>query len=267
MERLPQRLLEKPWGRRGIAPRFSAPADARIGEIWFEPPPGRSLDVLAKYLFTSERLSIQVHPDEATARSRGLAHGKDECWIILDAEPGAAIGIGTKEPMTPDALLEAARDGSIEASIDWRPAAVGQFIYNKAGTVHALGAGLTVLEVQQSVDVTYRLYDYGRPRPLHLAECRAVVVPGPHHHPADAMIDRGISHILVDGPFFGAAWCSVTAPELPSHARDVQLLPIDAQVTLGSEALAEGHCALIGEDAAMLRSAGSFVLAWSRGDV
>lgn len=265
MDQLPRRQIEKPWGRRGIPLRFDARHDAPIGEIWFEPPPGRSLDVMAKYLFTSERLSIQVHPDEATAHQRGLTHGKDECWIILDVAPGAEIGIGTLHTISPDALIAAAEDGSIEALIDWRPAGAGQFIYNPAGTVHALGPGLTVLEIQQATDVTYRLYDYGRPRPLHLDESRAVVAPKPHYHPADTTIDLGSSQILVDGPFFGVAWCHGSAPELPRHARDLQLLPINAGVSLGGETVPAGHCALFAGDPAVLRSAGSFVLAWSRG--
>lgn len=264
MPSLNRRIVEKPWGRRGIDPRFGAPADMQVGEVWFEPPAGRPLDVLAKYLFTTERLSIQVHPDEMIAHARGLPHGKDECWLILDAAPGAEIGIGTREAMTADALLAAAADGTIEALIDWRPAVAGQFLYNPARTVHALGAGLTLLEVQQSTDVTYRLYDYGRPRPLHLEESRAVVDPRPHHHPADAMIDRAASRILVDGPFFGVAWCAGEPPALPPHARDVQLLPVDAPVSVGNDLVAAGECALVGGDPAALRSSGAFVLAWSR---
>lgn len=258
IEHLKPRLLDKPWGRCGLDPRFGADPARQIGEIWFERPGGRPLEVLAKYLFTTERLSIQVHPDEATAHARGLPHGKDECWIVLDAEPGAVLGIGTHEPVSPDALLEAARDGSIEALIDWRPARRGQFLYNPAGTVHALGAGLTILEVQQPFDVTYRLFDYGRARNLHLAESREVVAPLPHAHHADGDIDERRSRILCDGPWFGAAWCFLESPRLPASAREIQLLPIDAPVG-GVEA---GLCAVI-DDPAALRSTGAFVLAWA----
>ena len=262
MERLSQRVIEKPWGRRGIPARFGAPGDQQIGEIWYEPPPGETLDVLAKYLFTSERLSIQVHPDEATAHARGLAHGKDECWIVLDVEPGAEIGIGTTHAMTPDALLAAASDGSIVDLIDWRPARAGQFIYNPAGTVHALGAGLTLLEIQQSVDVTYRLFDYGRPRALHLAESRAVVAARPHHHPADAMIDGGASRVLVDGAYFGVAWCAGRPPDGLGLRRQVQLLPIDAPMMVDGERIEPGECGVVGGDLGRLCSDGAFVLAW-----
>jgi mannose-6-phosphate isomerase len=259
LEPLATRVVEKPWGRRGIDRRFGVDPDLQVGEIWFEPPPGRPLDVMAKYLFTTERLSIQVHPDDPTARARGYPRGKDECWIILDADEDAELGIGTVRDLGADELLEAARDGSIVDLMDWRRPKKGDFLYNPAGTVHALGPGLTVLEVQQAVDLTYRLYDYGRPRELHLEESRDVVRPRPHSHPLDGSVgDR--SRILVDGPHFGLAWCVRRPPALPSAIRDIQLLPIDAP----AGGLSPGKCALIDRDgAAGLESEGIFVLAWS----
>lgn len=255
--KLPTRIVDKPWGRTGIDPRFRVDPSRQVGEIWFEPPPGRQLDVMAKYLFTSERLSIQVHPDDDMARERGYPRGKDECWIILDVEPGAELGIGTVRELAPDELLAAASDGSIEQLIDWREARTGQFIYNPAGTVHALGPGLTVLEVQQAVDLTYRLYDYGRPRELHLDEARDVVVPLPHHHPLDRTIVREHTQILVDGPHFGVAWCAGSAPVVAA-ARDVQLLPIDSPAA----GLQPGECGLV-DDPGAVHSDGAFVICWS----
>ncbi|MEO7786664.1 MAG: class I mannose-6-phosphate isomerase [Sphingomicrobium sp.] len=262
MTKLATRIVEKPWGVRGIDPRFGAEPGRQIGEIWFEREDGaQPLGVMAKYLFTSERLSIQVHPDEATAHARGLPHGKDECWIILNVAPGAELGIGTLRPMAPDELLDAARDGRIEQHIDWRPARRGQFIYNPAGTVHALGPGLTVLEIQQPYDVTYRLFDYGRPRPLHLEESRAVIDARPHAHPADGAIDEQASAVLVDGAFFGVAWCFREPPSLPSGSQ-YQLLPIDRPVSGGNTVALPGECHLLEGDPAALRSEGAFVLAW-----
>lgn len=259
MELLQTRIVDKPWGRRGIDPRFGVERDRQVGEIWFEPPPGRELDVMAKYLFTTERLSIQVHPDDSVARQRGYPRGKDECWIVLDAAEDAELGIGTVRQLAAAELVEAARDGSIVELIDWRRPAPGDFIYNPAGTVHALGPGLTVLEIQQAVDLTYRLFDYGRPRELHLQEAADVVRPKPHTNPLDTRVDGG-SRLLVDGPHFGVAWCVGLPPQLPSTMRDVQLLPIDAEV----DGLKPGECALIDDRAARaLTSEGSFVLAWS----
>ncbi len=259
MQRLATKIVDKPWGKRGIDPRFGVDPDRQVGEIWFEPPPGRELDVMAKYLFTTERLSIQVHPDDATARKRGYPRGKDECWIILDAAEDAELGIGTVREVAPEDLMNAARDGSIVELMDWRRPAKGDFIYNPAGTIHALGPGLTVLEIQQAVDLTYRLHDYGRPRELHLEEAADVVDPKPHHHKLDTQVNGG-SKLLVDGPHFGVAWCVGEPPELPEQMRDVQLLPIDTPVGI----VKPGECALIDEGAARtLMCSGTFVLAWS----
>jgi mannose-6-phosphate isomerase len=259
VQQLATKIVDKPWGRRGIDARFGVASDRQVGEIWFEPPPGRDLDVMAKYLFTTERLSIQVHPDDETARERGYPRGKDECWIVLDVAADAELGIGTVRPLPADEVMSAARDGSIVDLIDWRKPNKGDFIYNPAGTIHALGPGLTVLEIQQAVDLTYRLYDYGRPRELHLEEAADVVQPRPHEHPLDGRVGES-SRVLVAGPHFGVAWCVEQPPELPVDMRDIQLLPIDA--TVGG--LAPGNCALIGiDDARTLSSTGSFVLAWS----
>ncbi|MFL6724484.1 MAG: class I mannose-6-phosphate isomerase [Sphingomicrobium sp.] len=259
MRKLATRIVDKPWGRRGIDSRFGVDPERQVGEIWFEPPAGHPLDVMAKYLFTTERLSIQVHPDDATARQRGYPRGKDECWIVLDVADDAELGIGTLRDVPAAEVMAAARDGSIVDLMDWRRPAKGDFIYNPAGTIHALGPGLTVMEIQQAVDLTYRLYDYGRPRELHLDEAADVVRPRPHRHPLDTRVGQQ-SRVLVGGPHFGVAWCVGTTPELPSQLRDVQLLPIDAEVG----GVKPGECALVEDhQARQLTSGGIFVLAWS----
>jgi mannose-6-phosphate isomerase len=259
VQKLATKIVDKPWGKRGIDPRFGVEPDRQVGEIWFEPPAGRELDMMVKYLFTTERLSIQVHPDDATARERGYPRGKDECWIVLDAADDAELGIGTVRNVPPGNLIEAARDGSIVELMDWRRPSKGDFIYNPAGTIHALGPGLTVLEIQQAVDLTYRLFDYGRPRELHLDEAEAVIRPEPHHDNRDTKVN-GRSKILVDGPHFGVAWCVKEPPKLPERMKDVQLLPIDQPVGI----VKAGECALIDRGAARtLMGSGTFVLAWS----
>lgn len=259
MLKLTTKIVYKPWGRRGIDPRFGVDPDRQVGEIWFEPPVGLALDVMAKYLFTTERLSIQVHPNDEMARQRGYPRGKDECWIVLDADEDAELGIGTIRDVPSAELMQAARDGSIVDLMDWRRPKRGDFVYNPAETIHALGPGLTVMEIQQSVDLTYRLYDYGRPRELHLKEAEDVVHARPHHNRLDTNVD-GESKLLVDGPHFGVAWCVGAPPSLPTAMHDIQLLPIDAAVD-GVEA---GECALLdSEKAQQLTSGGTFVLAWS----
>lgn len=173
---LPTKRVAKPWGRHDLWPGFENPApdEEPIGEIWFPSPTGDDPELLIKYLFTSEKLSVQVHPDDDGARARGYPRGKDEAWLVLAAEPDSTIALGPKQPLSAEKLRAAALDGSIVDLLDWRSVKAGDFIYSPAGTVHAIGAGLTVIEIQQNLDLTYRLYDYGRLRELHLDDGMAV---------------------------------------------------------------------------------------------
>ena len=199
------RQIDKPWGRAVLPPPFHNGGAGKVGEIWFADDGDAALPLLAKYLFTSEKLSIQVHPDDEQARARGLASGKSECWLVLDAEPGAALGIGTTRVLDAAALRAAAIDGSIAALIDWKPVVRGDFFYITAGTVHAIGAGVSLIEVQQHADVTYRLYDYGRPRELHLDDGVAVADARPYADPRACRVDFAEDRVLVDGPIFRVA--------------------------------------------------------------
>lgn len=181
--RLTTKTVEKPWGRTDIPEMFGGPTEERVGEIWFEAPAGTHAPLLVKHIFTSEKLSVQVHPNDAQAKAAGLPSGKSECWLILDAEPDAVLGLGTREPLSPQQLRQSALDGSIEDLMEWKPVARGDFFYVPAGTVHAIGPGLSLVEVQQNADVTFRLYDYGRPRELHLDEGVAVSNARPYTRP------------------------------------------------------------------------------------
>lgn len=167
---LSSRAVEKPWGRHDLPALFPNPERWKIGEIWFEEIEGGELPLLVKYLFTSGRLSVQVHPNDDRARAHGLARGKEECWYILDCDEGATLGIGLTRALSQADMRAAIADGSIEGLIQWRPVSPGDFFFIPAGTVHAIGAGITLVEIQQNADVSYRLYDYGRPRALHLDE-------------------------------------------------------------------------------------------------
>ena len=204
--KLTTRRIEKVWGRHKLSPWFpDAPAGGEpVGEIWYEMPgvPADAPELLVKFLFTSEKLSIQVHPDDEAARAAGYPRGKDEAWVVLDAEPHASIGLGLTRRATRDELRAGALDGSIETLVDWRKAKAGDVIYSPAGTVHALGPGLAIVEIQQNVDLTYRLYDYGRPRELHLDAGVAVSDPAPFTR-VDTPRDLGDGRTqLVDGPAF-----------------------------------------------------------------
>ena len=202
--KLATRRLEKPWGRTHLFPGFPdpAPGEPPIGEVWFQTADDTASELLVKYLFTGETLSVQVHPNDAQARAAGEPRGKDECWFILSAEPDARIAIGTTEPLGEAQLRAAALDGSIEGLLDWKRVKAGDFYYSPANTIHAIGAGITMIEVQQNSDTTYRLYDYGRPRALHLDQGVMVADAVPWVAPtAPGEIGAGRT-ILVEGPKF-----------------------------------------------------------------
>jgi len=244
VRRLPTRMVEKVWGREHLPPPFAAPAGTRIGEIWFEPPPELP-QVLVKYLFTSEKLSVQVHPSDANALP-GEA-GKEECWLVLDAEPGASLAIGFRETVSPERIEAAARDGSIEDLLEWHEAKAGDLFYLPAGTVHAIGPGLALVEVQQASDTTFRLYDYGRPRELHLDRAMAVAKGEPYgaRHKG-SVAERG--ERLIDGRFFRLDRIEGAPSEAIAAAYDAPLLALPLEGAIhareGGARVGAGECLL-----------------------
>ncbi len=134
----------------------------------------REFPLLVKLLFPNEKLSVQVHPNDAEAEAMGLARGKTECWYVLEAEPGATVACGLLPGVTIEQLEASIADGSMESLLQHLPVSKGDLVFVDAGTVHAIGPGVTILEIQQTSDVTYRLFDYGRPRELHLEKGLAV---------------------------------------------------------------------------------------------
>lgn len=202
LTRLKEHRVAKPWGRTEVPERFGPSYGEPLGEIWFQRDGGSKDALLVKYLFTSERLSVQVHPDDDAAMAAGHDRGKDEAWLILNAEPGAEIAIGLKEPLSAEALRASALDGSIVDRLDWREVSPGDAFYSPAGTLHAIGAGLTLLEVQQNADITYRFFDYGRDRQLHLDEAVAAAdTESSPRRSVEQPLGDGRS-LLVQGPKF-----------------------------------------------------------------
>jgi mannose-6-phosphate isomerase len=131
------------------------------------PQPNR-FPLLVKFLFPREKLSVQVHPDDEGARLVGEPCGKTECWYVLDAKPGAQVGLGLKPGTTKADFERAIQELRAEELLNWIDVRKGDMIYVDAGTVHAIGPGSVLVEAQQNSDTTYRLYDYGRPRELHI---------------------------------------------------------------------------------------------------
>jgi mannose-6-phosphate isomerase len=243
-------MVEKVWGRDTLPAPFMAPAGERIGEIWFEPPP-EVPGVLVKYLFTSEKLSVQVHPSDATALP-GEA-GKEECWLVLDAEPDARLAIGFAREVAPEEIAVAAADGSIEDLLVWHPAKPGDLFYLPAGTVHAIGEGLSLVEVQQTSETTFRLYDYGRPRELHLERGLAVASGGIYGAEHRRSIADG--PVLVDGPHFRLDRIEGVpdADTLAAYSGAVLVLPLEGEVGAkdGSTQAGAGECLVAGSLASL----------------
>ncbi len=189
------------WGKDSLQPWYGETGvQGKVGEAWLTGPEcvvetgertGATLaemakeypaqlgngefPLLVKMLFPSEKLSVQVHPNDAEARKIGLSRGKTECWYVLEAEPGATVACGLKSGVGVEDMRKAIADGTLENLMEWLPVSVGDMVFVDAGTVHAIGPGVVLLEVQQTCDVTYRLFDYGRPRALHLDDGLAVV--------------------------------------------------------------------------------------------
>ncbi len=253
-EAMPARRLntlrvEKPWGRRDLWPGFDDVPEGGepVGEIWFD---AKNLGVgdpelLVKYLFTSEKLSVQVHPDDAAAQAAGYPRGKEEAWLVLAAEPHSTIALGTKEATSREALRAGALDGSIVDMLHWQPVKAGDVIYSGAGTVHAIGAGITLIEIQQNVDLTYRLYDYGRPRELHLDAGIAVSDPVPFVAPpvpGEVAPDREV--LCEGGKFVMERWTGTREVTLPDSL-PAWLVPVTGDGSVDGARFAAGQCWMV----------------------
>jgi len=182
MEFAGTQFVSKPWGAVDLGP-WSRPrhdGDA-IGELWFRriDPKAPESALLLKLLFTTQPLSIQVHPDDSFAQSIGNTHGKAEAWYILSAKPGAKVALGLKRQLSPRELRTSIDEGSIAGLVQWHDVVKDDVIYVPAGTIHALGAGLVVAEIQQRSDATFRLYDFGRQRELHVDQAVAAAKSKP----------------------------------------------------------------------------------------
>jgi mannose-6-phosphate isomerase len=232
--RLTPSLREKVWGRTRLEPWFPD-SDRPIGEAWYLAD--RDLPLLVKLIFTSEHLSIQVHPDDGEDGPRG----KTEMWHILEAEPGASIALGFREPITRERLLESARSGEIEKLVNWIAVRAGETYFTPAHTVHAIGAGVVLCEIQQNSDVTYRLYDYGRARELHLEKAAPIADLGWHPGAVAGGVVR--SKHFVTAPIAMSA-----GEELRPESRNCHLwICLDGKGSMDGDPFGRGEVWLIGD--------------------
>jgi mannose-6-phosphate isomerase len=239
-----------------------------VGERVYERT-GADFPLLVKLLDANQTLSIQVHPDDAAACHLGEAYGKTECWYVLHAEPDAGLTHGFDRPANYAMVRKAIADNTIPELFHTVPVQPGDAVFVPARTVHGLKAGLLVYELQQRSDTTYRLYDWGRPRELHVEQGLGIldytVWPEHKQHPLPVPDEDGRFYLLACRHFALERW-DLTAPmRWETDGESFSLLtPLDADLHLqfgfdGDEELtiAKGETVLIPADLGfvMLRTA------------
>jgi len=252
-------FVPKPWGstNTGRWCNFDQKGE-RIGEVWFglvdaaAPQP----TLLLKLLFTQAPLSIQVHPGDAFAQSVGLANGKTEAWYVLAAEYESRVALGLKRRISAEDLRSSVIDGTIAELVDWRSTEAGEAILVPAGTIHAIGAGLTIAEVQQRSDTTYRLFDHGRQRELHIEKALAVADAGPPSRHSLPILLTQARTMLVKSPYFVLE--RLTLPKSSdwwlNTGCESWLLVIAGKVRVGSVEAGVGEAIYIDEDHAKIEA-------------
>jgi len=261
----------RPWGTHDLSPIYPNRQFAdKIGEAWLTgddckiangPLTGQTLaqvsekcqrelvgdaardarrfPLLLKFLFPHEKLSVQVHPDDAQALRMNQPWGKTECWYVAHAKPGAKIGLGLKADATVAQLEAAIHEKRAEELLNWLDVYTGDMIYVSGGTVHTLGPGSVIVETQQQSDTTYRLYDYGRPRELHLkdglAAVKLQVASGKVVRPAPVQIRASVNRqaALIAAPYFVVDMFEIKDPQQLSTRDDSG--KSSAQILVGVE--------------------------------
>ena len=171
----PSVIENGPWAGRTL-PEYIAEAGPSVLGTGEE----RELPILIKLIDAARDLSVQVHPSDKYALVHENQQGKTEAWYILDAQPGARLYYGFRGTPSPEEVAAAVKEGTLPDLLRAVPVHKGDLFFIPPGTVHAIGAGILLAEIQQSSNVTYRLYDYnrlgpdGQPRPLHLEKALAV---------------------------------------------------------------------------------------------
>jgi mannose-6-phosphate isomerase len=242
---------ERPWGVRDLRPIYTKIVKEPIGESWLTwgesciangPFAGRKLGeiaqeyrrelvgstavyedrfpLLVKFLFPAEKLSVQVHPDDAGAQRVGQPYGKTECWYVLRADPDARVALGLKSGTTLEEFEASIRENRAEELLNWINVKADDMLYVAAGTVHTIGGGMILVETQQSSDITYRLYDYGRGRELHIKDGIAAIKLDSKAGKVVAGGGGCDPNVLVRSPFFQVEKMKLRQPLQASVSRE-----------------------------------------------
>ncbi len=252
-------MVERVWGSHDLKPWYPVESETAIGEAWLSgdacvietgPLAGKTLHealggrfpLLVKILFPQDKLSVQVHPDDANAaRLGGGTEAKTECWYILQAAPGSVVALGLKLGTDVSSVKSAIENGTLEQLVESVPVSAGDMVYVSAGTIHAIWPGVVILEIQQNSDTTYRLYDYGRPRELHLEKGLEVLKPATDAGKVAAKAVAGAVE-LISVPHF-----TVLKYELKSEVREFAAKGAECLIALKGDGVVE----CVGEDVAL----------------
>jgi mannose-6-phosphate isomerase len=207
---------------------------------------GGGSPLLIKVIFAQEKLSVQVHPDDKMAQKYGEPRGKTECWYVLEAKPGARVACGLKPGVTLDQIRAGIEAGTLESSLNALDIARGEMIFVDAGTVHAIWPGAILLETQQNCDLTYRMYDYGRGRELHIEKSLEAVRLATRAGKITPRVLPGRS-LLMDGNYFRVERISVAGARSSASLAHLAL-PGEEQPAAGLAYLfaAEGRARVAG---------------------
>jgi mannose-6-phosphate isomerase len=260
--RLTPSLREKSWGRTKLSPWFPD-SPQPVGEAWYLAD--HELPLLVKLIFTADRLSLQLHPDD----DDDAPSGKNEMWHILETDPGARIALGFRKPISRDRLREATLSGEIESLVNWIEVHPGETFYTPAHTVHAIGSGIVLCEIQQNADITYRLWDYGRPRPLHIEQALPIADLGVHPgavHPVP--LADGYEELVRAKHFVTQRCCLRAGEERRPEAKTCQLwIVLEGRGAMGGEFYQKGEVWLLPDsgEQPVIRAAeaSTFLRTWS----
>ncbi|MGH9865942.1 MAG: class I mannose-6-phosphate isomerase, partial [Candidatus Acidiferrales bacterium] len=223
-------------------------AGEKLGDAWHRMSDdwsGRNVSrdkpfpLLVKFIFPEEKLSVQVHPEDDYARKNGAPSGgvgKTEMWYIISAREGAEVRVGPKPGVDRDRFRRAIADGSAEEYVERLAVHAGDAIFVPAGTVHTIGPGMTICEIQQNSDITYRVFDFnrltreGKPRDLHIEKAMEVIRFGKRHGGKATAVKfderRNAVSTLIDCPQFAVVKSVFSEPEYRARPADLMEIVI-----------------------------------------